>query len=453
MALIRCTKCGNLASSRSNACPICGEPIAQHAAATTKEATAASVAPATDATPQPITPVVEPAPQSSAPAPKEERAKSENGSSQPKTLNDILAERGNTPKTVHDTLSGDVSERESKSEPVAGNIIIPNIATPTPEPQHESNYYDDDVRSVEEYEADIRRHKRNSVGFMITSAILLILMCGALVWGYIEYDGKKTYEETMRKVLGETEAAAAGQLDLLRSNAEELVGQLEQYKNDNDSMALKYDEAVKMLAELEKENSYTLEQLKRYQNEVKTLKNIMKQYVREIDSLNTVNKSLVTENKQYKKEISSANLRADQAEEKANESNAKLRQGEVIQVSSIKMMALNAKSNAVRRIKQAKRLRVDFELTANVLAEPGKKDIYVRILNPKGYLLTSSENMIMFTFEGEELMASATREVDYENNNVPVSIFYDGEGFEKGTYKVEIYIDGRHCGSAEHYFD
>jgi hypothetical protein len=59
----------------------------------------------------------------------------------------------------------------------------------------------------------------------------------------------------------------------------------------------------------------------------------------------------------------------------------------------------------------------------------------------------------MFTFEGGELMASATREVDYENNNVPVSIFYDGEGFEKGTYMVEIYIDGRHCGSAEHYFD
>jgi hypothetical protein len=51
------------------------------------------------------------------------------------------------------------------------------------------------------------------------------------------------------------------------------------------------------------------------------------------------------------------------------------------------------------------------------------------------------------------MMASAVRKVDYENNTVPVSIFYDGDEFEKGTYKVEIYIDGRHCGSAEHYFD
>ena len=56
-------------------------------------------------------------------------------------------------------------------------------------------------------------------------------------------------------------------------------------------------------------------------------------------------------------------------------------------------------------------------------------------------------------FEGEEMMASAMRKVDYENQSVPVSIYYDGAAFEKGTYKVDIYIDGRHCGSQETYFE
>ena len=67
--------------------------------------------------------------------------------------------------------------------------------------------------------------------------------------------------------------------------------------------------------------------------------------------------------------------------------------------------------------------------------------------------MLASNDMIIFTFEGEEMMASAVRKVDYENQSVPVSIFYDGAAFDKGTYKVDIYIDGRHSGSQEHYFE
>jgi hypothetical protein len=61
--------------------------------------------------------------------------------------------------------------------------------------------------------------------------------------------------------------------------------------------------------------------------------------------------------------------------------------------------------------------------------------------------------MTVFMFEGEEMVASAMRKVDYENQSVPVSIYYDGSAFVKGTYKVDIYIDGRHSGSQETYFE
>ena len=100
----------------------------------------------------------------------------------------------------------------------------------------------------------------------------------------------------------------------------------------------------------------------------------------------------------------------------------------------------------------ATRLRVDLELTANELAEPGEKSIYVCITGPDGYVLSPAD-MILFSFEGEDMMASAVRKVDYENQSVPVSIFYDGAAFTKGTYKVDIYIDGRHSGSQETFFE
>ena len=113
--------------------------------------------------------------------------------------------------------------------------------------------------------------------------------------------------------------------------------------------------------------------------------------------------------------------------------------------------AFNPEIFSARRIKLAKRLRVDFELTANELAEPGEKSIYICITPPDGYVL--SNDIIPFNFEGTEMMASAMRKVDYENQSVPVSIFYDGTAFEAGTYTVDIYIDGRHSGSQTTYFE
>jgi hypothetical protein len=178
----------------------------------------------------------------------------------------------------------------------------------------------------------------------------------------------------------------------------------------------------------------------------------MKGYLRQIDSLNAINSNLQAQNIEFKKEINTANLRADVAEEKADELNTKVRIGSVIQAGGIRMVALNSNSKEVKRIKMAKRLKVDFELAPNELAEPGEKTIYIQITGPDGYMLPAAE-VTVFNFEGSEVMASAKRKVDYENESVPVSIFYDGETFTKGTYSVDIYIDGRHSGSKEVYFE
>ena len=175
--------------------------------------------------------------------------------------------------------------------------------------------------------------------------------------------------------------------------------------------------------------------------EVGTLRTIMRGYLHQIDSLNTLNKKLIDENVSYRKEITTAQMRAEMAEEKAQELNNKVRQGSVINARGIRMVALNARSKEVSRIKNAERLRVDFTLTANALATPGEKTIYVRILSPDGYVL-SSESVPTFEFEGERLSYSASRDVDYQNEDLNIGIFYTGSGFTAGTYQVQIYCDG-----------
>ena len=442
MALIRCKSCGNLASSRSSACPICGAKIESEQPTTTPDTNSA-------------TPVVE-----SAQAPKaepstvEEHTQHSSQPAQAKTLNDILAERS-AKATLNDTHA-----EESTAQTSSNSVVATPTPTPTPSANDNNGYipndsYDEGVRTVEDYEDEIRRRKRSTGGFMLISVILLVAIA---ILGYMlksNIDERKRLEEGYKLLVSNEDMDKINELqaDILRSNAEDLVAELAKYKDKNDTMAMRYEEALQMLADLESDRNHTLDQLRRYQEEVKTLKGIMRQYVQQIDSLHRENKTLLTENTSMKEERKNLELRADQAEELADELNTKVRMGSVIQTSGIRVIALNAKSNEVKNIKKAKRLRVDFELTANELAEPGEKSIYVCITNPEGYIISPPDELIEFEYEGSMLPASAVRKVDYENEMVAVSIFCDGDNFDKGTYNVDIYIDGRHCGSGAKNFD
>ena len=435
MALIRCKNCGNPVSSRSKACPICGTAIATESPAPEAATPAAEpIAPA----PEPVAPAAEATPQPTTTA---------------KTLNDIIAERKQS-INLNDRLAPTKAAVEVEAEPVPTPTPTHTKATePSPAPAEVAEEsYDSYERTVEDYEQDIARHKRSARGFMIGCIVLLLAVVPLAIFTAKNF-GKVEAIEKDYALLESARALFEEENSLLASQTEDLVAELEQYKHDSDSMMVRYQEAVVMLEQLQKEKTYNYQQLAKYKREVETLKGIMKQYVRQIDSLNTINNSLQKQNVAYKNQIASANLRANVAEEKADELGTKVRIGAVIQTSAIKMVALNDKSKEVRRIRQATRLRVDFELTANALAEPGEKSIYLCITNPEGYSLYPTDGLIPFTYEGSEMFASAMRKVDYENQSVPVSIYFDGASFIKGTYKVDVYIDGRHCGSQETYFE
>ena len=241
--------------------------------------------------------------------------------------------------------------------------------------------------------------------------------------------------------------------DSIQSDLGRLMTDYDNLQISNDSISanltIDRERAESLMTRLKKERSSNLAKIKQYEKEVGTLRSIMKSYVRQIDSLNTLNKKLIKENVSYRKEISSANLRAEMAEEKAAELDNKVRIGAVLRARDISLTALNVNSREVTRVKNASRLRVDFVLSANELAEPGNKAIYVRITSPDGYVLTTEE-MPTFEFEGERLSYSAMREVEYDNTkDLDVGIFYTSKGFTAGTYRIQLYCEGRLIGQAE----
>ncbi|MFR9503096.1 MAG: hypothetical protein SNH73_01420 [Rikenellaceae bacterium] len=233
--------------------------------------------------------------------------------------------------------------------------------------------------------------------------------------------------------------------DSIESNLNTLIVDFDGLQATNDSMSVTILEerhrADSIINQLKRERTFNYNKLKQYEKEVGTLRTIMKGYLHQIDSLNNLNKKLITENVSYRKKISDQELRAELAEERAKELDNIVAQGSVLRARDITMATLNERGNDVSRIRRAERLRIDFTISANEFAEPGNIEIFLRIISPDGFPL-STESLPTFLYEGQTLTYSSSRVVDYQNQELPVSIFYSGSGYIDGTYKIELYTNG-----------
>lgn len=300
--------------------------------------------------------------------------------------------------------------------------------------KYDYDYEDDRYDDYENSEADAAV-KKSIRGYRVVIVLLAVILAGiSALYFNINRQQQRDYE--LLRV----------DRDSIQSDLSHLITEYDSLKFTNDTIAAKLIEANEMMEQLKRERRWNYAKIKEYEKEVGTLRSVMRNYLKQIDSLNNLNKKLVAENVTYRKEISTARLRADVAEEKASELENRVRQGAVLHARSISMVALNARDNEVSRVKNAVTLRVDFAISSNELASPGNRKVYLCIKSPDGYLLTS-ESMPTFEFQGMNIGYSAVREVDYQNEDVEVSIYYRGSGFTEGQYAIEIYTDGNLIGT------
>ena len=300
--------------------------------------------------------------------------------------------------------------------------------------KYEYDYEDDryDDYDTPDVDAAVKKSIR---GYRVVIVLLAVILAGISAL-YFNINRQQQRDFELLKV----------DRDSIQSDLTHLINEYDSLKFTNDTIAAKLVEANEMMEQLKRERRWNYAKIKEYEKEVGTLRSVMRNYLKQIDSLNSLNKKLVAENVSYRKEISTANLRADVAEEKASELANKVRQCAVLRARSIGMVALNSRENEVSRVKNAAILRVDFAITPNELAAPGNRKVYLCIKSPDGYLLTS-ESMPTFEYQGLNMGYSAVREVDYQNEDVEVSIYYHGSGFTEGQYSIELYTDGNLIGS------
>jgi FtsZ-binding cell division protein ZapB len=258
-------------------------------------------------------------------------------------------------------------------------------------------------------------------------AILLIL----LVFMYFSQNSKMV---EMERVLTEEK-------DSLTNELQSMIHAYDTMKTNNDTLQAGLNRERERIVQLLSINASNAQLIKRYKSEISTMREIMKSYIVQIDSLNTRNKILVAENteiKQQMKQVRNANTELSKVKEALTD---KVEIASVIQAKDVVAVPLNKKRKETTRISLLDKIRVCFTLRENPIAKAGEKEVFMRLLRPDSLVITTSPDNL-FEYKRSKIIYSANRTVDYINQDIEMCIYMDNTGdFIVGTYTVELYLE------------
>ena len=198
-------------------------------------------------------------------------------------------------------------------------------------------------------------------------------------------------------------------------------------------------------AEKHKGDAYIIAKLRK---ETDTLRKIMKHYVIEIDSLNTLNKTITAEKDKVSADLNDEKSKTTQLSKDKDALQSTVNLGSILKAENPTAKGVKFKSGGKKEVETTKasrveRIKVSFVLGENKIAKKGIKSVYVRVVTPDGKeLCKSMDDMNMVKFNGSKGYFAAKQDVNYGNEDVAVDVFCPNpDKFVPGKYLINIICD------------
>ncbi|MGM9816373.1 MAG: hypothetical protein ACI304_04875 [Lepagella sp.] len=289
--------------------------------------------------------------------------------------------------------------------------------------------------------------------FIAGGVALLALI--ALVVVLIIRNNSNTIAINEAQARADSLALANDQL-LLTNEFNQLNNDFSQYEGQqiylkNDSLVQQYNQARMkvegLIRELNEEKSKHAKDLsasrakiKQLEGEIATLKGIVRHYLEEIKRLGEENEGLKQEIEKVNQKNEELSTQVTQATTTNKQLTETVQLAKKLNISGLSFKAYNKKGKVEKNITKARQLGVNFTVSPNNTASAGKKDFYMRVISPEGALLGGGGS---FKIDGQSVQSTAHRTVEYANEELPVSIYWDvNTTLTPGDYTVEIFCDG-----------
>lgn len=297
------------------------------------------------------------------------------------------------------------------------------------------------------------------IGGSVVVALLIALMVFLIVR---DSQGTTNDDDKIRALeLTQDSLKLANDQLVLSNEFDQLNAEFSQYEDQqvylkNDSLVKQYNQSRDRIRELldeldrEKKNNKNnqaknQERIRQLEAEIGTLKGIVKHYLEEIKRLGEENEGLRSELAQANERYTAAASQASAAQASNERLSQTVKLAKKLNITALSLRAYNRKDKVEKKVNKAAKFGVSFSVSPNNTAAPGMKTIYVRVLTPEGTLLGGGQS---FSYDGSNVGASASRQIEYANDEVPVSVYVPvTTTLTAGDYRVEVFCDGYRLGS------
>jgi predicted nuclease with TOPRIM domain len=297
----------------------------------------------------------------------------------------------------------------------------------------ENNYVNSDSSNFEK--------PKSNKGVIILLLILILFFGATIVYLINKVNTQKSQFTEVQDIL-------EGEKGTLQKDLNDLIGQYDALKGSNDSMNKLITGQQEKIHKLLTINGSNVELISKYKKELSTLREVLKSYIAQVDSLNTRNQQLVQENTAVTTKLDQARNENTELSSKNTELNSQVQKGAILSVSNLVIQTLNKRGKEENNASKTTKVKVCFTVRENKLAKGGDKDIFIRIMRPDGAVIAYSESDV-FDFEGQSIVFSAKRQIEYDNKDIDVCIFWDNNNqLTVSKYTVDIFADSHLIGSS-----
>ena len=224
---------------------------------------------------------------------------------------------------------------------------------------------------------------------------------------------------------------------------------------NNDSLMAQLEQeqqrTQELLEELQRTKANDAAEITRLKKELATMREVLKSFVAEIDSLNRLNTQLKGENEDLRQQqVVQQQQISDLSSEKASLTD-KVAIASQLDATAVRISALDKRQKAAKKIADVKTFQVSFNIARNVTAAAGNRTVYVRIVKPTGEAVNGGGT---FPFENRNLEYSMRKDIEYNGEETPVTMYWNvTEMLVAGQYRAQIFADGKNIGGASISFE
>lgn len=303
---------------------------------------------------------------------------------------------------------------------------------------------------------DFKDFKINTT--IILAAVAAVLFIGIIIVSVFLFSSKQETAEIMQEKQEMEELVALekeemrNDLALAQSEYQELI-----VKIDNDSLKFKLERekmrTQALIEELERTKATNYAEITRLKKELKTLREVLKDYTRQIAELSRENESLKQENTAVKEKYKKATKQIDNLASEKEILSEKVSLASQLDASDVTITLLRKNGRDTKNLKKAKQIKISFTIAKNITSSTGNKTAYVRILQPDQESLKKSEANT-FTYENRTISYSIKKEFEYNSEEIKLDMYWNiEETLQEGEYQAFIFVDGNMIGKGSAKFD